>query len=146
MSSIIIADNKTLSVDNTLTLSGNDGTNLDLAAWDSYTPILTTQFGTITTSTVTATYKQIGKTIAFQMSILLTDVGSAMGALYATLPFQTAANSAFVFVGRENAISGLMCQGHVAGNQTNFFIHFYNNTSVLSNGNLIWLTGVYQSV
>lgn len=145
-STISITNGKTLAVENTLTLSGNDGDELDLGAWQSYTPVVTTAAGNFSSVNVTASYKQIGKTVVFQMSITMVALGAAAGTLYASLPLQTAANCVFVIPGRETNSTGKMCQGYVGGNETNLWINYYDNTSVVSTGNRIFLSGVYQSV
>lgn len=141
-----IASGKALTIDNTLTFSGNDGTELDFGAWESYTPIVSSSGGAFTSVNVTAHYKKIGKTVVFQMSIQMVSLGSASGTLYASLPIETAANCVFVIPGRETANTGKMCQGYVGGNETDLWINYYDNTTVVATGNLIFLSGVYQSI
>ena len=58
----------------------------------------------------------------------------------------TAANCVFVIHGRETANTGKMCQGYVAGNETDLWINYYDNITVIATGNLIFLSGVYQSI
>jgi hypothetical protein len=62
-------------------------------AWTTYTPTITSQTGTITTSSATGRYKQIGKTVFVEVDITVTTAGTGAGSLLATLPLTAAANN-----------------------------------------------------
>ena len=60
-------------------------------AWSNYTPTVTSQGGTPTTVSATGRYKQIGKTVLVEISVTITDKGTATGVVFATLPVSAAA-------------------------------------------------------
>lgn len=62
------------------------------SAWTSYTPTVSAQSGTITTSSATGRYRQIGKIVVAQMDVILTTVGTATGSLIVSLPVTAASN------------------------------------------------------
>lgn len=71
----------------------NGGTGDTGTAWSTYTPTITSQTGTITTSSAGGRYKQLGKTVILQIDITITTVGTGAGSVIATLPFTAAANN-----------------------------------------------------
>lgn len=86
------------------TVTGINGVNQN-AAWTSFSPTITAQTGTITTSSATGRYRQIGKTIICQVDVTITIAGTGAGGLRASLPFTAAA---FNYVGscRDIILSG----------------------------------------
>jgi hypothetical protein len=120
--------------------------SLNLGSWQPYTPTVTSSVGSFTTLNVTASYQTIGQTVVFQMIIDILAVGSAAGTLIASLPLTTAPGTAFVMPGRETAITGKMCQAYVGGQENNLWINYYDNTSVIANGNRFFISGVYESI
>jgi hypothetical protein len=63
------------------------------AVWSSYTPVVTASSGTITSYTASGRFKQNGKTVVVQMRIVITNPGSAVGYVLATLPVAAVTSS-----------------------------------------------------
>jgi len=113
------------------------GTGLawNAGAWTSYTATASASSGSLTTYTAIARYQRIGKTCIVDFGIILTNIGTASGALYLSLPFTSANPGAFAWVGagRENSLTGSMLQCVVYENTSNVAIYLYNNTTVITN-------------
>lgn len=78
----------------------------DTGAWTAYTPSYSPITGTFTSATASGRYKQIGKTVHFRVKFTITTLGTAStAAVDLTLPV-TAQADGFVFIGRENAVTG----------------------------------------
>ena len=124
----------------------NGGTGDTGTAWTAWVPTITAGSGTFTTlGTVTARYKQIGKTVFFYISIPITTNGTAATYIQATLPF-TAANFAYqMVIGRENAAFGFSCAGRIVQNTSNVQITKYDATYPGASGNQIDVAGQYET-
>jgi hypothetical protein len=107
----------------------------------TFTPTAQSQTGTITTSSGTGVYTKIGNVITVQVSMTLTNVGTAGGVLYIDgLPFtsKNVSGRSCVFMAREDNNTGTAYQGIIVQNAT------YAQISTLSNGAVAWLnTNVY---
>jgi ECM component-binding autotransporter adhesin len=114
------------------------------AAWTAYTPTITASSGTFTTTSASGRYKQIGKTVFVSMTITITTVGTASGGVNASLP-ATAGAGNYILSGRGNALSGNMLQGRIASAGTIVTVNNYNNTSAIVAGEVLMLSGVYES-
>ena len=114
------------------------------AAWTAYTPTITASSGTFTTTSASGRYKQIGKTVFVSMTITITTVGTASGGVNASLP-ATAGAGNYILSGRSNALSGNMLQGRIASAGTIVTVNNYNNTSAIVAGEVLMLSGVYES-
>jgi len=104
--------------DNTIVTTGDlqVGTNGTVQA-TSWTPTITAQSGSITTSSSTCSYSQIGDVLYIQGSITITTKGTASGYLQFTLPNSVTAvnNGAFYLV--EGTTSNLNNVGFVYASQ-----------------------------
>lgn len=121
--------------------------SLDNTAWTAYTPTLsTTGGGTITTATVSGRYKRIGKSLLLQLTVLITDKGTATGVPKATLPPGVVASSSGIYqvVGRETSSTGVMCIGTIAGGTDYAALYKYDNSTLLVNGYNMNLSGVVE--
>lgn len=102
-------------------MSGFFGTPVDQSAWTVYSPTLSSTGGSLattgTTATATGRYKRIGKTISVEMDIGIVAIGTASGALIATLPFAAAA---FKFAGIvfEYTLTGKSGAGYITTSGT----------------------------
>ena len=113
-------------------------------AWSTYTPTVTAQAGSITSYTVnSARYQQLGKAVAIEVDITITNAGTASGAAFFTPPVNIAAFT-YVLSGRENGNTGNMLQGFSQGSSS-FAVLTYANGSPIGAGNRIVLTGVYEA-
>jgi hypothetical protein len=115
------------------------------AAWTSYTPTLTPQSGTLTTASAVGRYKQVGKLIFVSISVTLTNIGTASGAISAALPFTANSSGYAILAGREGASTGTMLQGIIASGSSGVSILTYSNTAALANGYLLIVSGVYEA-
>jgi hypothetical protein len=124
----------------------NGGTGDTGTAWTAWAPTVTAGSGTFTTlGTVTARYKQLGKTVFFYISIPITTNGTAAGFVQATLPF-TAANFAYqMVIGRENAAVGFSCAGRIPQNTSTVQITKYDATYPGADGYQVDVAGQYET-
>jgi hypothetical protein len=63
----------------------------DNLGWTTYTPVVTSQTGTITAYTATGRYKQLNKTVILETDVVITTFGTASGVMIVTLPVTSAA-------------------------------------------------------
>ena len=112
-------------------------------AWTAFTPTISASSGTFTTVSASGTYVKIGKIILYQMTVTITNAGTAAGVLQATLP-TTAANVA-LSVGRENAATGYMVQGSISPASNILSIIRYDNITIIASGAVVRISGLYES-
>ena len=109
----------------------------------TYTPTVTASSGTLTTVTATGNYTKIGRQVTANMSITLTNIGTASGALYATLPF-TAGLFPSVGAGREDNTTGFELQVRIQSSlPTTAVILTYANLTAIGTGNVVFGTITY---
>lgn len=114
------------------------------SAWSTYTPTVTSQTGTLTTASASLRYQQIGKTVVFSVKVTITTAGTGNGDINVTLPVNTQDNLAAQQVsGFEGAVLGVSLRGLIAANSLG--IRNYVNASVITNGAVCYLTGVYEA-
>lgn len=124
----------------------NGGTGDTGTAWTAWVPTVTPGSGSFTTlGTVTARYKQIGKTVFFYISIPITTNGTAAGFIQATLPFTAANTSNQSAVGRENSLTGKSLGARIVLNTANLQFTFYDATYPGANGASIDASGQYET-
>lgn len=114
------------------------------AAWTAYTPTITASSGTFTSVAATGRYLSIGKTIHISVTITITTNGTAAGFVKATLPATVGAGN-YVIAGRGNAASGNMLMGRLLASSTTLDVFNYNNSYPGNNGEVLMLSGVYES-
>lgn len=112
--------------------------------WTTYTPVITSGTGTITTSSATGRYRRIGKTTEVEMTITITTNGTGATYVSATLPV-TAAAAFYMIAGRENGVSGKAVQGLIGISATGVNIYNYDGTYPAVNGSILLMTGSYES-
>lgn len=113
----------------------------------SFAPVVTAVAGTFTSVAAAMSYKQLNKTLIFQLLITVTTNGTAATGIVVTLPRPafTGAVGNYIAAGRENALTGNMLQGNIASGTSQMTIFNYNNTYPGGNGAVLWLTGEYQT-
>ena len=74
--------------------------------WTTYTPTVTAESGTITTSSATGRYIKVGTLCTVTTTVTLTTVGSASGSLIVSLPFTAANVNNFAGSVKETAVNG----------------------------------------
>lgn len=93
--------------------------------WLTYTPLVSSSTGTITTvGTVAGSYQVDFNKLFFNHSGTITTNGTGAGGLRITLPFTPVTDNS-VCAGRENLVTGNMLQGRAASNYMEYFT--YNN-------------------
>lgn len=75
-----------------------NGVTLDNTAWTTYTPTVTSQGGTATTTSAAGRYKVIGKTCHVSVQVSITNHGTATGSIFASIPF-TSFNGSVAYLG-----------------------------------------------
>jgi hypothetical protein len=112
-------------------------------AWTAYTPTVSASTGSITSASATGRYKQIGKTVHFNLTVSITTNGTGADAVRATLPVTAqAANSSFGS-GR-NASTGALLQWANA-DTTRAFIFNNNGTYPGADGASLSISGTYEA-
>lgn len=113
-------------------------------AWTAYTPTITAGSGTITTSSATGRSGKVGKTVNIQMAVTITTNGTGASCVIATLPY---AASAFEFVlsGR-NTTTGKMLQGEILAGANYIRIFNYDNSYPAADGEILYISGTYESI
>jgi len=156
---IILPDNVTLSTGNLVI--GTSGKGIDfsitshpagmtselLADYEegTWTPVVTSGSGSITTYTASGVYTKIGRMVQVSITVTVTTVGTASGGANVTLPFALGANTAMV--GREVAVLGNMVQAANFAGQSS--INAFDGRSTNGNffvggdGLTVYITGTY---
>lgn len=117
-----------------------------ITPWMAYTPIISAfGGGSFTTVSATGRYKQLGKTFFVQIDISITNVGTAMAPIGATLPAGLVAAGDFeIIVGREMAATGKMAFGYIGAGLNVMKIGAYDNSSLVVNGYNPVVNGVIE--
>ena len=112
--------------------------------WTSYAPVLSSGSGTFVNATASGKYKKIGNLVFVTMTITITDKGTAAGDIGALLPINCSTANIFSANGRESGLTGKNITGIVG--TTKVQLWFYDNTTAISNGNVIIISFFYESV
>jgi hypothetical protein len=112
------------------------------AAWTSFTPVVTSGSGSITTYTATSAYTRVGKLCVMRFSVTVTTAGTAAGSMYLTIPFNAVAASSSMGVARETVAVGTMSS--VTVTTARLEINQYNNTTPFGSGYTIVGTVSYE--
>jgi hypothetical protein len=135
---------KTLvTLQTTVTTIQNTITTL-LGAWNSsFTPVLTADAGGPPIGTKTCRYRRLGKTVDVQLKVSITNINGSSGALYITLPVGPAIRDSFL-AGGETSLTGYAIRASIFTGETKCSVAYYDNTSVLTDGTALVLTGTYE--
>lgn len=130
-------------------LSGLSSLNLNstiiTALFTAYAPTVTTGAGVITAlGAVSGRYCKIGRLVIFQVSIAITTNGAGATDVEATLPVAPAAFD-YVVAGRAKSVSKKELQGFIPASGTKVFITNYDNTYPGADGEVIVISGCYES-
>jgi hypothetical protein len=113
-------------------------------AWEvspqTFTSVITSTSGTITTASGTGAYRRRGSFVEVALSITVTTNGTGAGSLRATTPLATIVNG--TLNGRENTTSGLQVNG--IGSGTSIIIRRYDNAYPAANGSTFQLSGIVE--
>lgn len=123
----------------------NGGTGDTGTAWAAWTPTITAGSGTFTSVNGAGRYKQIGKTVFFQIAINIVTNGTAGTNVQATLPVSAVTSMVYVVAGREITV-GNMLQGSIGVVGANILlINYTNNAYPGATGYSLNLSGVYEA-
>lgn len=109
----------------------------------SYTPIVTSTAGAITTYSSSGNYERKGNMVYVYILITITDNGTGSGSINSSLPTNAGNGNRGFFVGREDVISGKMLQG-VFTSSSNLRITNYDNTYPGATNAVLKLEGSYE--
>ena len=128
----------------TLDSSGNLSST-GIGAWTSYSPSVASVVGTITTSSATGRYRQVGKTVTATATVTITNKGTGAGSLLVGLPV-TAFNSNYAGASMEVAVSGKSGPAIIFGGGTTMSAQAYDGTTTfIANGAIVVLTITYEA-
>lgn len=102
------------------------------AAWTSFTPVVTSATGSITSYTATSAYTRIGKLCVMRFKVTVTTAGTAGGTMYVTMPFNGVTGATGMGVARETAVIGFMSS--VTIESTRLEVNKYDNTTPFGSG------------
>lgn len=108
----------------------------------AFTPILTTQAGTVTTYSASGYFTLIGNFCYIRYVVSVTNNGSGGTAALFSLPITGQGDITATFVGREYLSTGSIIQG-MATDSTHIRVLTYNNQYPLGTGYAISLSGNY---
>jgi hypothetical protein len=117
-----------------------DANTLDDYQENTFNPVVTPATGAITTYTSSGSYTKLGNMVSFHFTVNLVNRGTGAGALHVTLPFTCVSWSCGV---ARDSTTGNMCQVVTSGAYVS--VLFYNNASVITTGNVLIGTFIYQA-
>ena len=120
----------------------SDPNTLDRYSTFDYTPVVTSQTGAITSYSVNTSVTRIGRLLSINGQIDLSDVGTAGGKLFITLPAASASASAVAAV-KSNTAQALI--GDIPSGGTDFGLTFADGTTVAANGVTLRFSAVYTT-
>lgn len=120
-------------------LAGETSSLLNWYEEGTWTPVITSATGTITSTSVTAgKYTRIGRQVTASVSVEITDAGTGNGALLITLPYTSASASVAVGAAVEVVSTGDMGRAYVPASETNMYVTKYDNgTFIVTNYKVI---------
>ena len=101
----------------------------------TFTPTFTASSGTLTTVTsVSANYTKIGRRVSIDIDFFFSNIGTATGVLFLTLPFTRSSANDTCGAFREISATGSMGSIYAdVSDATKVSLSFYNNTSIIVN-------------
>jgi hypothetical protein len=99
--------------------------------------------GTFTSASATGRYREVGKTVFFNLTVTIATNGTAASSVVATLP--VAAKSVCVFFGREDAVTGAVFQAKSAAASTSVNMFTFSNTYPGGSGYQLVISGSYEA-
>ena len=124
--------------------TGLPASGIAAAAWIAYTPTVSAATGSITAYTASGQYQIIGKICIVSTTVTITTAGTGANQLFVTLPFTSAARIQSGTSGGEFNSTGYSVKGYIPSSTTQLQITYYNNSTVIVNGNFIVATTTYE--
>jgi hypothetical protein len=120
----------------------SDVNTLDDYEEGTWTPVIGSTGGSITTYTSSGRYTKIGNRVITDLTFQITNLGTASGYLTATLPFTAVGASAAT--GREYTVNGASVHGTTINGSASITLVTYNNsTTIFSNNQTITISLSY---
>ncbi|MBR0774564.1 hypothetical protein JQ625_06955 [Bradyrhizobium diazoefficiens] len=110
--------------------------------WVAFAPSVGSLGGNIGSASAAGSYKLIGTTVHFQLTISVVTNGTATGALTATLPYPSRSNA--VAIGRDVSIGNFL-QGVIYAGARQAVIFTYNNAYPGGDRKELYLSGTYEA-
>lgn len=126
--------------------ASTDANTLDDYEEGTWTPVITSASGSITSYSSSGWYTKVGNLINCTMYISITNNGTGSNQLYATAPFTPSSTSNLrpVGAGRENANTGKMVEvTTLGGGDSRFQLMYYDNTYPGATSNIILCSVAY---
>ena len=116
------------------TASGStDANTLDDYEEGTWTPVITAQSGTLTTTTSSGTYTKIGKAVTVNFRVTITDAGTGTGGLFvSSFPFAATNGNTLSGAAREDVAVGINITGSATG--TNEMAFFNGGSTMIASG------------
>ena len=114
------------------------------AAWTSYTPTITSQNGTITTSSGEGYYTRVGKMCAIYVRANVITAGTGTGYLRVTVPFTARGIIEQIGVGRETAATGKALTAKIGASDNAMEIIYYDAVGATVSGTRNIISMVYE--
>jgi hypothetical protein len=114
-----------------------------MGAWQTFTPVISSSSGTITTASGSGYFQVTGKRVDFQIDMAITTNGTGAGFLQATLPLQNGPG-AFEVTGHELLATGKQVVGFINNNATQILIRYYDATYPGANSTRFVVSGSYM--
>jgi hypothetical protein len=122
--------------------ASSNANTLDDYEEGTFTPTVTSEFGTIGTTTVnSANYTKIGRLVSVNFDISIITAGTGTGGLLVSVPFNIGEEACGA--GRETSNTGNMCQVF-RQSATAAGVRFYNNLTPIANLNRFFCTYTYS--
>lgn len=112
--------------------------------WETATPTPTATTGTFTTVSATRRHMKRGKICFVQAVITITTNGTAAGEISLPLPFAEGASTAWIFAGKETAVTGVMQMGIIGGGSSAILITGTDGLYSGGDGRSITINGFYE--
>ena len=126
--------------------ASTDANTLDDYEEGTYTPVITSASGSITSYSASGSYTKVGNIVFCTVYISITDNGTGSNQLLVTAPFtpSSTSNLSPIGAGRENANTGKMIQARtIGGGDTKFSLLYYDNVYPSATGNVIFCSVTY---
>lgn len=114
-------------------------------AFTPYTPTVSAESGTFGTASATGRYQRTGKRVDFWIQVTVTAVGTATGAVLASLPVTPSAEANYQAAGRDGGVGGKVLQGSVLSTGNLRILTFDASFPTAQNGSLLILSGFYEA-
>lgn len=123
--------------------SANGGDILSQYDEGTYTPVVTASSGAITSYTSSGRFTRVGRMVTAVLTFKITNIGTASGAIIATLPSSTDAGIVYIGAGRDDN-TGNMVQGRViTAIPGSIYFATYANASIAATNTEVFFTIQY---